>query len=46
MMKVGEAKLSLLGKARARPDQLRKVVDTAAQLGPAEAYKRAINKLD
>ena len=45
-MKVGEAKLSLLGKARARPDQLRKVVDTAAQLGPAEAYKRAINKLD
>jgi predicted dehydrogenase/threonine dehydrogenase-like Zn-dependent dehydrogenase len=46
MMKVGEAKLSLLGKARARPDQLRKVVDTAAQFGPAEAYKRAINKLD
>ena len=46
MMKLGEAKLSLLGKARARPDQLRKVVDTATQLGPAEAYKRAVNKLD
>ena len=46
MMKVGEAKLSLLGKARARPDQLRKVIDTANQFGPAEAYKRAINKLD
>jgi predicted dehydrogenase/threonine dehydrogenase-like Zn-dependent dehydrogenase len=46
MMKVGEAKLSLLGKARARPDQLRKVVDTAAQFGPVEAYKRAANKLD
>ena len=46
MMKVGEAKLSLLGKARARPDHLRKVVDTAMQLGPAEAYKRAASKLD
>jgi predicted dehydrogenase/threonine dehydrogenase-like Zn-dependent dehydrogenase len=46
MMKVGEAKLSLLGKARARPDQLRKVVDAAAQLGPAEAYKRAVTRLD
>jgi len=46
MMKVGEAKLSMLGKARARPDQLRKVIDTAAQFGPAEAYKRAVNRLD
>src|SRR4051812_6377991 len=46
MMKIGEASLSLLGKARARPDQLRKVVETARQLGPSEAYKRAINKLD
>jgi threonine dehydrogenase-like Zn-dependent dehydrogenase len=46
MMKVDEAKLSLVGKARARPDQLRKVIDTAAQVGPMEAYKRAINRLD
>jgi threonine dehydrogenase-like Zn-dependent dehydrogenase len=46
MMKVGEAKLSLLGKARARPDQFRKVVDTATQFGPAEAYKRAMTRLD
>src|SRR5882757_6022117 len=46
MMKVDEAKLSLVGKARARPDQLRKVVDTATQVGPVEAYKRAINRLD
>jgi hypothetical protein len=30
MMKIEEAKLSLAGKARARPDQVRKVVDTAA----------------
>src|SRR6476620_8315485 len=46
MMKVDEAKLSLVGKARARPDQLRKVVDTAVQVGPIEAYKRAVNRLD
>ena len=30
MMKVGEAELSLLGKARARPDQVRKVLQSAA----------------
>lgn len=46
MMKVTEAKLSLMGKARARPDQLRKVVDSAAQLGPAAAYKKAMTRLD
>ena len=34
MMKVSEARLSLLGKARARPDQVRKVVDSVAQQGP------------
>ena len=32
-MKVDEAKLSLVGKARARPDQVRKVLDTVAQQG-------------
>jgi predicted dehydrogenase/threonine dehydrogenase-like Zn-dependent dehydrogenase len=46
MMKVEEAKLSLVGKARARPDQLRKVMDTAVQVGPVEAYKRALSRLD
>lgn len=46
MMKVTEAKLSLMGKARARPDQLRKVVDSATQLGPAAAYKKAMTRLD
>ena len=40
-MKVSEAKLSLLGKARARPDQVRKVVDSVVQLGPTAAYKKA-----
>ena len=46
MMKVSEAKLSLLGKARARPDQVRKVAETVAQIGPAAAYKKAVDRLD
>jgi predicted dehydrogenase/threonine dehydrogenase-like Zn-dependent dehydrogenase len=46
MMKVSEARMSLIGKARARPDQVRKVVSAAAQQGPAAAYKKAMNRLD
>ncbi|HET6666185.1 MAG TPA: bi-domain-containing oxidoreductase [Intrasporangium sp.] len=46
MMKVTEARLSLLGKARARPDQVRKLADSVAQQGPVATYKKAINKLD
>jgi len=46
MMKVTEARLSLLGKARARPDQVRKLVDSVAQQGPVATYKKAINQLD
>ena len=33
MMKVSEARMSLVGKARARPDQVRKLVDSVAQQG-------------
>ena len=33
LMKVSEAKMSMVGKARARPDQVRKVLDTVAQQG-------------
>ena len=33
MMKVSEARMSLLGKARARPDQVRKLLDSVAQQG-------------
>ncbi|HEX9106894.1 MAG TPA: zinc-binding alcohol dehydrogenase, partial [Longimicrobiales bacterium] len=36
---------SLLGKARARPDQVRKVVDTARREGALAAYRKARNKL-
>src|SRR6266480_3331539 len=46
MMKVSEARMSLLGKARARPDQVRKLVDSVAQQGPVATYKKAMNKLD
>lgn len=46
MMKVSEAKLSLLGKGRSRPDQVRKVLDSVAQVGPAAAYRKVVNKLD
>ncbi len=46
MMKVSEARLSLLGKARARPDQVRKVLDSMAQQGPVATYKKAMDKLD
>jgi len=46
LMKVSEARLSLVGKARARPDQVKKVLDSVAQQGPRAAYQKAMNKLD
>ena len=46
LMKVGESKMSLISKARARPDQLKKVLDTAYQQGPLTAYKKAMDRLD
>lgn len=46
LMKVGEARLSLLGKARARPDQVRKLLDSVAQQGAVAAYQKAMNTLD
>ena len=41
MMKVHEAGLSMVGKARARPDQVRKVLDTVAQQGAMAVVQRA-----
>ena len=46
MMKVPEAKMSMVGKARARPDQVRKVLDTVAQQGAMATYKKVMNRLD
>ena len=38
--------MSLLGKARARPDQVRKLLDSVAQQGAVATYKKAMNRLD
>jgi predicted dehydrogenase/threonine dehydrogenase-like Zn-dependent dehydrogenase len=46
MMKVTEARKSLVAMARARPDQVRKVVDSVAQQGPVATYHKAMNRLD
>ena len=46
LMKVGESKMSLAGKARARPDQVKKVLDTVQQQGALTAYKKAMSRLD
>ena len=46
LMKVSEARLSLLGKAKARPDQVRKVLDSVAQQGALATYHKAMGKLD
>jgi predicted dehydrogenase/threonine dehydrogenase-like Zn-dependent dehydrogenase len=46
MMKLAEAKLSMVGKARARPDQVRKVLDTVSQQGAVATYKKVMNRLD
>src|SRR5580693_723446 len=46
MMKLTEAKLSMVGKARARPDQVRKVLDSVAQQGAVGTYKKVMNRLD
>lgn len=46
LMKVGEARLSMVGKARARPDQVKKVLDSVVQQGAVNTYKKVMNKLD
>jgi predicted dehydrogenase/threonine dehydrogenase-like Zn-dependent dehydrogenase len=46
VMKVTEAKLSMIGKARARPDQVRKVLDSVSQQGAMATYKKVMDRLD
>ncbi len=45
-MKVEQARMNLLQKARARPDQVRKVLDTARTLGWKAAIEKVRNRLD
>jgi predicted dehydrogenase/threonine dehydrogenase-like Zn-dependent dehydrogenase len=45
-MKLAEASMSMVGKARARPDQVRKVLDTVSQQGAVATYKKVMNGLD
>ena len=46
MMKVSEASMSMVGMARARPDQVRKVLDAVQQQGVVTTYKKVMNRLD
>src|ERR1700739_4508161 len=46
MMKVSEASKSMVGMARARPDQMRKVLDAVTQQGVVTTYKKVMNRLD
>ena len=44
--KIQLGRKSLLGKARARPDQLRQVIQSARREGLWKTYRKAMNKLD
>ncbi|HZQ27528.1 MAG TPA: bi-domain-containing oxidoreductase [Acidimicrobiales bacterium] len=46
LMKINESKLSLIGKARARPDQVKKVLDSVSQQGLQATYRKVAGKLD
>ncbi len=46
MMKVSEASMSMVGMAKARPDQVRKVLDAVQQQGVVTTYKKVMNRLD
>jgi len=46
LMKVSEAGMSMLGKARSRPDQVAKVMQSVATNGLTATYRKVINRLD
>lgn len=46
LMKVSEAGLSMLGKARSRPDQVAKVVQSVAANGVPATYRKVMGRLD
>lgn len=45
-MKVEQARMSLLQKARARPDKVRQVIQSVRQVGIAETYRKVMERLD
>ncbi|WBP85466.1 bi-domain-containing oxidoreductase [Kitasatospora cathayae] len=46
LMKVSEAGMSMLGKARSRPDQVAKVMQSVAVNGLPATYRKVMGKLD
>lgn len=46
LMKVSEAGMSMLGKARSRPDQVARVVQSVAANGVPATYRKVMGKLD
>ncbi|MFJ7160039.1 bi-domain-containing oxidoreductase [Streptomyces sp. NPDC101118] len=46
LMKVSEAGMSMLGKARSRPDQVAKVMQSVAVNGVPATYRKVMGKLD
>lgn len=46
LMKVNEARMSLYGKAKSRPDQVRKVLDEVSRNGARSTYSKAMTRLD
>ncbi|MEV3869655.1 bi-domain-containing oxidoreductase [Streptomyces sp. NPDC049906] len=46
LMKVSEASMSMLGKARSRPDQVAKVMQSVATNGLTATYRKVNNRLD
>jgi predicted dehydrogenase len=46
LMKVSEAGMSMVGKARSRPDQVAKVVQSVATNGVGATYRKVMGKLD
>src|SRR4030066_713595 len=46
MMKVQTAKMSLLQKARSRPEDVKKIIQSIKQQGLLSTYKKVMNRLD
>ncbi|ATL25179.1 bi-domain-containing oxidoreductase [Streptomyces formicae] len=46
LMKVSEAGMSMIGKARSRPDQVAKVMQSVATNGVPATYRKVMGKLD